>query len=52
MFVAEAMIEAAHKKVKSANTDIVLNWKKTKEVLGKNSNWHTKRGTCIKEEKV
>ena len=34
--VAQAMIEAAHKKIKSANSDIVLNKKKkNKELLRK-----------------
>ena len=35
MSVAPAMIEKAHKKIKRANTDMVLNPKKTKNCRGK-----------------
>ena len=40
-----AMIEKAHKKIKRANADMVLNRKKTKNCAGKGTvnNWHVKR---------
>ena len=55
--VGQAMIEVAHKKIKSANTGIFLN-KKTKELWRERerkkktvNNWHARRGTCSKKRK-
>ena len=50
--VAQAMIETAPKKIKSANTDMVLNKKKQRTVAKKKvNNLHANRGTCSQKKK-
>ena len=53
MSVAQAMIETAHKKIKNANSDMVLNKKQQQRTVEEKKviNWHAKRGACNQKEK-